>query len=1353
MNEQDEAYNRVIEQADAEEQQRKEEEELKIKQQQLEQQQAENPSGRQSNEIGGEDFTLNPLNPNFYPRDTRDPKDINPDEGELGRAVVGGAIDLYNSIGSLPKFLDKEFYEIDDPENPYKFEAPWLIEQKPIMKTQWGKFVRTGVEFGAGMIGTGKVIWGVKGLKGLATTARASRLGRIGLGAVQGATYDFISNQSQEQNLARTLIDVQPNWAGILNPIATNEDMSPAMRSAYNIGEGLGIGGLFDTAFEAMGWGLRSTSVAAKKVANKIVKDPIQKAIVKSADVDYGAKTVYIESKAKQAFERSMFRKLKNKGEVTGDIKAWRKTGPWEKLPEEQRRGLMQVYADKNELDWGPHRDMDLRSARQATANKELAKEHLELDLATGTPRQNPAYYKGGDITDNQALSSSTMPVKGPRDMIEIRNNPSQKYGSPRGTLTEANIRRLEYSAPGTVTAERDALAKVLEASPAYHRLYGEGMAPAIAEDLANATGDLIKFVNDSGHSRLIDVPQGDVIKYIKAKDAHKPTIIEGMGALNKSQLVATDTVLGQLLYESRDLAKAGLSVQDQIDVAADGGLLDGILARYAAIARMRKETSMLSSFNLRRHNAGGNLKDTIEEATIRGRASDAAAAEIRTFKQLVKNEVDDDLLESFMHFTATTNGDKQSWKDLNEFFHRKLHGYKSANKYQRNAILNELQTMGINSMLSGPKTPVRALVGTGLQTVMRPVATILGSLGRSDDNVTMGAFQSIGAMISARDEAWKKAVADFNSYGMKEDGWRGFIQNTKDREWDGMMSYYQQHGTLGEQASMHFADSLRRINKMPIFNYGPRTMRAIDTYFTQIIGRARQRQLAFDDVWSKIKAQEGQDFIIMSDDKLNAMIKKAEVDFESKVWSSDGQLTDEMAIFASDEAKLTQELTGWTKKMDMFFNELPFARPFFLFARTGVNAFRMTSKYTPYFNRFIKEHSDIMSKSWDDPDMIKYGIKSANDLEIAKATMRGRAAIGWGVTSSAAWMALNGQITGNGPPDRTLRNSWIQAGWQPRSIKVGDRYVSYEALEPFNIFLSSIADVVDAQKVMGDEWTSNWLGKYGFIVAQNVTNKSFMAGLLQLQDLMVSNFADTPRVLANFTNNQIPLAGLRNEIGKVFSPGMRELNSGFWQSIGNRNLWADVITTKNVLPYRYDILNGEKIRDYHPMTRMVNAILPFHLNIGTNETRELLMRSGINLKQTFNTGPDGEGLEHHTDLKSKYQFYMGQQNLEAQLTEMFENDPQMKASILKMERDRLGGREYDPNNTYHSGPIYELLSRAKKNAWDLLMADPELGGKAEQLVTLHEYNQLGNTLREQGRWQESEQIHKEVQQLQKMPK
>ena len=48
-------------------------------------------------------------------------------------------------------------------------------------------------------------------------------------------------------------------------------------------------------------------------------------------------------------------------------------------------------------------------------------------------------------------------------------------------------------------------------------------------------------------------------------------------------------------------------------------------------------------------------------------------------------------------------------------------------------------------------------------------------------------------------------------------------------------------------------------------------------------------------------------------------------------------------------------------------------------------------------------------------------------------------------------------------------------------------------------------------------------------------------------------------------------------------------------------------------LPYRYDVLNGEPLRDWIPLTRLVNGILPINLNVGTtNETRELLMRSGF---------------------------------------------------------------------------------------------------------------------------------------------
>ena len=1270
---------------------------------------------------------------------------------ELGSAVAGGVVDLYNSVGSLPKLLDKRFYQPTDPENPWSYDAPWLIKNKPITNTAWGGFIRGGIELAGGVVGAGKVAWGVKGLKGVATAAKATRLGRVGLGAAQGAAYDFVSNQSQESNLARTLIDIKPEWSGLLEPIATQDTMSPAMKSAYNIGEGLGIGAFFDLAFEGMGLGLKSIAKNKKKAAKKITGgdvDKLYKAINDSSDVDYAALTNQVDKGAKAAFERSLYRKFKNKSKKTKakvpTIAEWRaKEKPWDKLDDTQREGFRKIYAEKNNLDWGDERDFTLNSRKQGDANKDLAVEQLEFDLSTNSQRQNPAYYKGGDISDNQALITTSNPVKGVRDMIEIRNNPTQKYGSPEGTITEANIRRAEYTAPGMMLAETNALAKQLQASPAYNLLYEGSNAKVIQEDLKNAATDVFKFISDSGNSRLIDIPEEDVIAYIKNVDTN-PTLIEGLPILNKAQLNATDVVLGQLLFEARDLAKASLSVADQISPSSPGGLLDGILSRYSAIARLRKETSIASSYNLRRFRDGEKV-GKFDTKQIIANASDAAASEVATFKQLLKGDVDNDLLESFIHFTATGNGNKQTFKDLDAFFRNKLHGYKNGNQYQRNAILNELMVMGINSILSGPKTVARALVGTGLGTALRPVATMIGAIGDMDGMTFRSAAASIGGMMDARTEAWRKAVADFQNYNLDTKGFRGFTETTADQEWRAMMSHFDQNGTQGDKAMALIADNLRNLNKSPFFNYGPRTMKAMDTYFTQIIGRGRQRQLAFNDVYTKLTDQG----IMVSDKDMPDLLRRVEQDFESKVFSADGQVTDEMALFAADEAKLTKELTGIAKDIDKIFDKMPFLKPYFLFARTGVNALMMTSKYTPLLNNVIKEHTDIFTKAWDDPEMLQYGIKSQADLNVAKATARGRMAIGYSFAAMAGTMALNGTITGNGPPDRQLKTAWMQQGWQPRSIKIGNTYISYEALEPFNAFFSLAADITDSQKVMGEEWVGNWYGRLAHLVGANVVNKSFMAGLLQLSDLFTTQGGDVPRAAANIVNNQIPLAGLRNEIGKVFSPGMRELESGFWQSIGNRNLWADLVTKDQFLPYRYDILSGEKLRDWDPMTRLVNAILPINLNIGaTNETRELLMRSGLNLTQTFNTGPNGQLLENRPDLKSKYQFYMGQQNIEAQLAKVM--TPEIIDSIQRMER---GKKDYEAKDTLHGRVIMPIFRTAKQTAWDLLLQDPQLGGEAQQIDTLHSLGKLEDQFRSEGQYGKEAQVRREVEAIKNLPK
>ena len=1324
-------------------------------------------------------------------------------------AVGGAAVDIYNSVVSLPKLLDKRFYQPTDPNNPWKYDNPLMIKNAPITETVWGSFLRTGLEFVGGTLLTGKLFWGAKAVKGVSLAAKAKRIGQAG---ISGAGYDFISNQSQQDNVARALVDTFPKYAGVLEPLATKESMSPARKSLMNVGEGLGFGLGMDLVFEGMR-GSRAVANAKNKAAKTITgnKDELTKALDQSADLDYLMKEQFVEKGAKQAFERGEYRKFKNaltKGEFNvgtrvqaadrdnfgtivgkdkkGKIKVkfvnpqtqktatvsfnknqlspigadkgaysineWRaKVNPWEKLNPEIKKDLMTEFARKNEIDWGDQIDMSQRARRQGEANLELQKEQLEYDIAAGQPRTNPAYYKGGDITDNQALSTTNNPVEGVRDMIEIRNDPTQKYGSPRGPVTEANIRRTEYTAPGMMLEEINSLGKTLQASPAFERLSSKVTNDALDRDFKRSAVDLLKFMDNSGHTRLMDIPEEDVLRYIGDPRA-ATEVVDGevLHYLSPVQVRSADLIRGQLLLESRDLSKAALSVADKIDISADGSVLDGILARYSALGRLRKEASLASSAELRSYGPKGKEFVNISKKELIARASDQAAQEAAAVKDVLKNDPDNALLEGFLHFTAESNGSSQTFADFQEFFKRKLRGYKDGNQYQRNAILNEMMTMGVNSMLSGPKTPVRALVGTGMGTVMRPVATILGSLGKSDDTVLRGAFHNIGGMMEARNEAWRKAVADFQSYNMNTEGFRGYIKNQKDQEWEQMMSWAAAYGTSGDKAAAKFADALRGINKMPVFNYGPRIMRSMDTFFTQIIGRGRQRQLAFENVYKKVNERG----IVTSDVDLDKLVRASEVDFEQKVFTADGQVSDEMAKFAADEAKLTQELKGFAKSLDKMFEQAPFMRPFFLFARTGVNALTMTSKYTPILNSIIKEHADIMAKSWDDPALLQYGIKTASDHEIAKATVRGRQAISYGFTSMVAMMALNGNITGNGPPDRGLRNTMQAFGWQPRSIKIGDSYVSYEALEPFNGVLGFVADIVDSQKVMGDEWASNNFGKLSYIIQANIVNKSFLAGLLQLSDLLTSQGADAPRVAANFVNNQLPLGSLRNEIGKVLSPGMRELESGFWQSIGNRNLWADVVVQGQMLPYRYDQLNGEILRDWEPLTRLTNAILPFNLNVGaTNETRELLFRSGINLKQTFNTGPNGENLEGHPDLKSKFQFYLGQENVEAEIAALFEKYPDMKESILEMEKDRAKGENYEPRNTLHANQLQTIFRNAKRRAWTALLHDEKIGTKANVIAQEHELGLLGDRARKIGDYKTEDKTKKEIEKIKNIPK
>jgi hypothetical protein len=373
------------------------------------------------------------------------------------------------------------------------------------------------------------------------------------------------------------------------------------------------------------------------------------------------------------------------------------------------------------------------------------------------------------------------------------------------------------------------------------------------------------------------------------------------------------------------------------------------------------------------------------------------------------------------------------------------------------------------------------------------------------------------------------------------------------------------------------------------------------------------------------------------------------------------------------------------------------------------MNGLELTAKHTPVFNLLVEETRDILRATTKDlSNVTRYGITNANELANAKALVKGRMAIGSSLILMANVHYINGGLTGNGPSNRQLRQTWIDGGWKPRSIKIGDAWVSYDAFEPFNLILSTIGDIGDHMDQMGPEWTEKQYRKLAVVLMQGLSSKSYLASIQQFVDLFAGREGQMERILASLANNALPLSSLRNELGKVFNPYMKEINSGILQSFRNRNLFMEGLAPEPV-PIKHDLLTGQPLKNWDFPTRMFNAISPFNISMDYSPGRKLLFDSGYDLRTTTYSY-QGISFKDHPQVRSLFQKAIGDQNLQYEL-DLLAKDPQIIASIKSMEADTWNGnRARDPMKAYyHNDIIKKLFDTAKRKAWAKIKNDPRV--------------------------------------------
>lgn len=472
-----------------------------------------------------------------------------------------------------------------------------------------------------------------------------------------------------------------------------------------------------------------------------------------------------------------------------------------------------------------------------------------------------------------------------------------------------------------------------------------------------------------------------------------------------------------------------------------------------------------------------------------------------------------------------------------------------------RATTLDKIQEIWINGLLSGPQTHAVNMLSNalvGLWTIPENfLAAGIGKLRKGTNKVTFR-------------EGTARAF--------------GFVQGAK----EGMKAAWH---TLkeGEPADIVSKIEARKHKAVPgkkgeIIRIPTRFLSAEDQFFRNIGYRMELNAQAM-----KQGLEEG-----LQGDKLAQRVRD--------IINNPPKELDLAATKAADYQTFMQQLgpkgVAFQKLINQQIPALRFIAPFI---RTPLNILKFATERTPAAP-VMKEFRDA----------VKAGGRE-RDVALARLSM------GSMVGAGTAALAAEGIITGAGPSDPRAKNQMRAGGWQPYSVKVGDKYYAFNRLEPLGMLLGISADITElfrnpdiSQKDKAEAEKALTLSMMG--IAKNMASKTWLKGLNDLINAlddperygsryvqnMIASFV--PTMAAQIARTQDPtLRDARSIMDRVMTrlPGQRE------KLMPKRNVFGEIVTLEGgigpdiVSPiytskdkHDYTISEMNRIRAFPPMPK-----------------------------------------------------------------------------------------------------------------------------------------------------------------------
>lgn len=234
----------------------------------------------------------------------------------------------------------------------------------------------------------------------------------------------------------------------------------------------------------------------------------------------------------------------------------------------------------------------------------------------------------------------------------------------------------------------------------------------------------------------------------------------------------------------------------------------------------------------------------------------------------------------------------------------------------------------------------------------------------------------------------------------------------------------------------------------------------------------------------------------------------------------------DVLAREAAQAGTFTTDLTGAAASISKGIEESKFGVAVVPFLKVSYNILDDTLQHMLVFG--------LASKAWR-ADIAAGGARM--DLALAKQ------AVGSLMLGSFAALAVNGDITGLGPLDKGLRQTMMDAGWQPYSVRIGADYYSYNRLGPFGSLLGFSADAAELIPQLREPRLADGIvTALALTFSHNFFDQSYMSGVHNILDAIMSSTPKDPEkdpFLRGLLRSTVP-AGVA-QLTPLFDPMKRE--------------------------------------------------------------------------------------------------------------------------------------------------------------------------------------------------------------------